>query len=167
MGVTEDSDGSTAVLRRDLATRDQRTLLAFPDQSVFGPANWRRMLPSPDDRFFAFWESDLPATGSRRLKVIPVDGGEPRTLLTALDATSSPRCTGSVIPLWTSDGRHLLSILRDSVPEGKPCPPTRVSSTRFRLKGATPSRGGLPQSGVWALSPDDSRLAFSHGREAR
>jgi hypothetical protein len=170
--LTEPSGGPIAVLRRDVATGDQRTLLGRPGLSDGGePIS--RMWASPDDASLAFWEIDEPAKPSM-LKVISTDGGEPRTLLTVpyaddagfhTDFTGFPQCSGIRLPLWTSDGRHLLTILRDSVPKGEPFPPNPCKLYKVPVEGGDPIFvGAIPQhERVWALSPDDSRLAFETG----
>jgi len=66
----------------------------------------------------------------------------------------------------TSDGRHLLSILRVSVPRGESLPPNPCKLYRVPVEGGDPIFvGAIPQNGgPWALSPDDSRLAFQTGK---
>jgi len=168
LAVREGGDGPAEVLRRDVATKDQRTLLSRPAR-LDGGQPIRRMWPSPDDRYLAFWEVAEPDT-ARMLRVIPTVGGEPRTLLTVPssdEAASYPDCLDSIIVSWTSDGRHLLSFLRDSVPEGEPFSPNLCKLYKVPLEGGDPIFvGAIPKPGLpWALSPDDSRLAFSTGED--
>jgi len=166
LAVRERDDGPAEVMRRDLATKDQRTLLARPGR-LDGGQPIRRMFPSPDDRYLAFWELAEPDT-ARMLRVIFTAGGEPRTLLTVPssdEAAGYPDCFDSYIVSWTSDGRHLLSFLRDSVPEGEPFSPNLCELYKVPVDGGDPIFvGAIPKPSLpWALSPDDNRLAFSLG----
>jgi len=163
--LTEPSGGPIAVLRRDVATGDQRTLLGRPDRPDAAP-HISRMWASPDDRSLAFWEND-ESVNTSTLKVISTDGGEPRTLLTVPYAdgwAGYPQCGGIRFPLWTSDGGHLLNIL-DSVPKGEPFPSNPCKLYKVPVEGGDPIFvGAIPQhERVWALSPDDNRLAFETG----
>ena len=168
LGVRESDDGPAEVLRRDVATKDQRTLLSRPARSDGGQPI-RRMWLSPDDRYLAFWEVAEPDT-ARMLRVIPTVGGEPRTLLTipsSEEATGYPDCLDDLFVSWTGDGRHLLSILRDSVPEGEPFSPNLCKLYKVPVDGSAPIFvGAIPQpGGPWTLSPDDNRLGFAAGEK--
>ena len=169
LAVRERDDGSAKAMSMDVATKDQRTLLARPAR-LDGRQPIRRMWPSPDDRYLAFWELAEPDT-ARMLRVISTVGGEPRTLLTVRssdEAAGYPDCLNSIIVPWTSDGRHLLSVLRDSVPEGEPFPPKLCKLYKVPVDGGDPIFvGAIPGPGSpWALSPDDNRLGFSMGEYA-
>ena len=118
----------------------------------------------PDDRSLAFWEID-ESVNTSTLKVIST-AGDIQTLLTVpyvFDA-GYPQCGGFRFPLWTSDGGHLLNIL-DSVPKGEPFPSNPCKLYKVPVEGGDPIFvGAIPQhQRVWALSPDDNRLAFETG----
>lgn len=165
LAVEEHTDGRVSVLRIDLTTGDRRTVLTHPGLPGGGRPIGRTW-PSPDDRLLAFWESAVSDT-AHMLRVISADGGEPRTLLTVpwSDDANYPECSGSIFPLWTSDGQHLLTVLLDSVPEGDSVPFDRCGIYKVPVDGGNPIYLGAitEDHGPWALSPDDSRLAFSTG----
>ena len=123
--------------------------------------------PSPDDRFLAFWEVANPDT-ARTLKVIPADGGEPRSLLTMKSSRGIlgyPKCFDSIIVPWTSDSRHVLVVLDEDVPEEEHSPSGLCRLYKVPVEGGEPIFvGAIPKPGTpWVLRPDDSRLALHLG----
>jgi Tol biopolymer transport system component len=165
---TQGSGGPFELLRVDLDENLERTLTSRPARSqadVSSPA--RRFYPSPDDRSLAFWEFTDPDT-ARMLRVISAEGGEARTLLTEAWSGDEdlPVCpAGRYVPLWTSDGRHVLAILQDTVPKERPFPPNPCKLYKVPVQGGDPIYlGAIPEHRYqWDLSPDDNRLAFSTG----
>jgi hypothetical protein len=169
--VREGAEGPLALIRRDLRTGDQRTLLTRRTPSQSGQLHdFRRPFPSPDNRLLAFWEIVEPDT-ARMLRVMSAEGGSPRTLLTEAwsDPDQLPACSGRHVPLWTSDGHYLLTVLEDSVPTGESIPTDPCKVYKVPVDGGDPTYvGAIPEHGIgnpWALSPDDSRLVFQTGED--
>jgi Tol biopolymer transport system component len=164
--------GPFSLLRVDIAGGAEQELLSRPARTEADASPpFRLFVPSPDDHLLAFWETTEPDT-ARMLRVMSTDGGNPRTLLTETSTGPAPAFScgaGRHIPLWTSDGRYLLTVLRDSVPTGSPSPPNPCKVYRVPVAGGEPSFvGAIPPHGppsTWALSPDDSRLVFQTGED--
>ena len=147
---------------RKLLSRPART---DPD----APRPFRLFVPSPDDRLLAFWEV-MESDSARMLRVMSADGGEPRTLFTEERMEGPyPDCVGRSFPLWTSDGRYLLTILGNSVAIQGSLPSNPCGVYKVPLHGGDPTYlGAIPPHGppsTWALSPDDSRLVFQKGED--
>jgi len=166
--VAEGPGGPFQLLRVDLEEHLEQTLMSRPARSqtdVSAPA--RRFYPSPDDGLLAFWELTDPDT-ARMLRVISAEGGEARTLLTEAWSGDEdlPVCpAGRYVPLWTSDGQHVLAVLQDSGPRERPFPPNPCKLYKVPVEGGDPTYvGAIPEHRYqWDLSPDDNRLAFSTG----
>ncbi|MDX1392843.1 MAG: hypothetical protein R3195_00560 [Gemmatimonadota bacterium] len=113
---------------------------------------------SPDGRLIAistyrqhadYWE--------RRLVLVPIDGGQPRNL-----EIPGVRSFGDL--RWHPDGRHLVIV-------GSPDPSVGNRGVYIApIDGGTPRLHSLrrppPQTTVLQLSPDGSRVAFSHAAPA-
>ena len=110
---------------------------------------------SPDGQEFAFGRDEVEHVASRALMVMPVTGGEPRTIL-GLDPESQGRYFYSLA--WARDGQHLIFGHRVAAPE--------VPSELWRvpLAGGKPKRIGVPVWGRGGLSthPDGRRIAFTY-----
>lgn len=166
--TSERPDGPAIFFRIDLATGDRNTLLTLPLRADRGlPIG--SPYPSPDDRTLAFFQHTQPDT-ARLLRVMPADGGEPRTLLTVPegDATGYAECgRGRWRVEWTSDGKHLLVFLPKKILQEGTVPSNPCMLYKVPVEGGEPIFiGATPkQLGPWALSPDGSRLAFETGEE--
>jgi Tol biopolymer transport system component len=168
--ISESPAGTFMLLRRDIETGNEKTLFSRPARGQpDAPPPIGEVSPSPDDRYLAFWEFTDPDT-VRMLRVLSTEGGDPRTLLTERwSQEDSPACPGRERPLWTSDGRHLLAILMDSVPGSRPLPPDPCRLYKVPVEGGRPIFvGAIPEANnfsAWALSPDGSRLAYTTGED--
>ncbi len=117
-------------------------ILTGPDTADHNPR------PSPDGRWIAY--NSLPAaelsTANAEIRLIPVGGGEPRTLTTELDA--HPRELS-----WLPDGQGLCFLVAER---------GRIDLRRISIEGGpvdtllTADRGML----AYDLSPDGHRVAF-------
>jgi Tol biopolymer transport system component/DNA-binding winged helix-turn-helix (wHTH) protein len=128
--------------------------LTFP-----APASWGDAMPavSPDGRYLAFARSNTQFWVSSRVLLLRLNAhepaGEPALLLPSIpaDADSAPDLLVAGLG-WSPDSRHVLFTrggLR-MVPLAGPRTPARI-----------PTPG--PQPGVFSVSRDGSRLAFSSG----
>jgi Tol biopolymer transport system component len=166
---TEGPQGPYSLLRVDIADNTTRELLTLPARTRPGARPpFGLFVPSPDGLLLAFWEITEPDT-VRLLRVIPADGGEPRTLLTEGMPDTGQDCIGRHMPLWTSDGRYVVTILREGVPTQQPESPKACSVFKVPVDGGDPTYlGAIPPQrppSTWALSPDDSHLAFQTGQD--
>lgn len=107
---------------------------------------------SPDRKWFAVVQ------GEGKLKVIPVEGGEPH------DLYSIPEGKGSspTLPAWTADGRYIIFPMMQQTGVGQKNS-FRRSLWRISIEGGEPQKMGLAMSRFWHISahPDGQQLAFS------
>ncbi len=110
---------------------------------------------SPDERLFAFFEGDWPS--KLRIKILPVKGGEPRTLY-----TFKKREWPSAIA-WTLDGQHIL-FSKSKVIDGK----SMESIWHISPEGGEPQEIGLSMDNIKHLRihPDGQHIAFASGKRA-
>jgi Tol biopolymer transport system component len=158
------SDGGEALIRVDVDTGEQRELLSHPARSDAAPGILGMGL-SPDEQQLAVWDLSDPV-GERSLLVLPTDGGEPRLLLkvTSREDELDAACRGYRAPIWTPDGRYVLTTFRN-VPAGQSIPPKPCRLHKIPVDGGEPIFvGDLPEYiGRWTLSPDGKRLALEMG----
>jgi len=127
-----------SLVRIDTATGEENTIFTGPPEDAL-----RNVRLSADNRWMTFTQ------GSKRLFVIPTDGGSAREL-PAFGGEGNPG-----IPAWTPDGRNLV------VPYGK--------DGRFELwivpTDGSPTRkadvGALDLPGVISVHPDGKRISWS------
>jgi dipeptidyl aminopeptidase/acylaminoacyl peptidase len=159
-----EADGSGVVVRFDLDSGDRVPLLTRPPRTD-AAAPILGMGLSPDGETLALWESSDPA-GAQILRLVPTSGGEGTVLLEIAfgDDVVKPRCEGARVPLWTPDGDHVLTVLRN-LPADEPIPEHPCRLFKIPIDGGEPEFvGSLPEfSGEWALSPDGRRLAIGSG----
>jgi Tol biopolymer transport system component len=159
-----EADGSIVVMRFDIASGDRTPLLNRPPRSDAAPPILGMGL-SPDGKALAVWESSDPV-GTQTLHLLPTSGGEGAVLLevTFSDEVIQPRCEGYRFPLWTPDGNHVLTVLRN-LPADEPIPENPCRLFKVPLDGGEPQFvGNLPRfNAPWALSPDGRRLALASG----
>jgi Tol biopolymer transport system component len=106
---------------------------------------------SPDTRYLAIREID-PATKSSGLLLIPVEGGEPRTLM------SGPASQLNAPVAWAPDSRSLFVNLRRSSPEG-----SKPELWRVPVDGTSPQKLDIHPdqiAGGFIPSPDGKQAAF-------
>ena len=129
------TEESCSIIAHDLKTGKEKELC----QEEVG---WPGLAVSPDGRLLAF--------GDRKaLKVMPIEGGEPRELHNEKNFARGCGLT------WTPDGRYILC--------GK--------YTKYPLAGLlrVPAEGGEPQKlleerpGSISVHPDGQRIAFTRG----
>jgi len=105
---------------------------------------------SPDGRYLAFHDID-PVTKSVALLVVPVEGGEPRTLMRG----PAPQSIATVA--WGPDSRSLL------VSSKSPAEGSKQELWRVPVNGASPQKLDLDPdqiAGGFILSPDGKQAAF-------
>jgi Tol biopolymer transport system component len=131
------------ILRRDLATGDEKQLYAgpFPDRFMISL--------SPDGRWLAFMDTSK----KRALRVMPASGGEPRELLRFEEIRIF-----NYFPIeWTADGKYIL-FPRVHPAKDKP----GFALWRIAADGGEPQETGLVMASFMKLSahPDGQHLAF-------
>ena len=146
-----DEQGESCEIRvRELETGQEKVLYK-PTSS----AHLSNLVFSPDGQTLAFGRDEVKHVGSRTLMVMPVSGGQPRTVLD-LDPEALGRYFYSLA--WTRDGQHLLFSRRVAAPE--------VPSELWRVPsaGGEARKIGLPVWGRGSLSthPDGRRVAFTY-----
>jgi RNA polymerase sigma factor (sigma-70 family) len=148
----EKEDWPARIVALNLETRKERELYS-------GGKPWGFLAVSPDGRQLAFRDKD------EVLKVIPTEGGEPRTLLDKKDLNL--REIGFLTPFaWTPDGRYLLFVTGTLNEQ----PGSTVQLWRVSVEGDMPQklleeREMLHPLYIYpsSLHPDGRRIAFQRG----
>ncbi len=133
----DSADKQYPIIARDLQTGQEKELYRGPQL--------RSMSLSSDGRQLAFVERQPQAGASRALKVMPVTGGAPRTLIEGVG------WQGPVA--WTPDSRQLVFARGDEL-------------WRMPVEGGNPHKLGLAmeQLSDLRIHPDGRRIAFVAGR---
>jgi Tol biopolymer transport system component len=142
------------LLLRDLASGQEKELLRGPPYSISNIA------PSPDGRRVAFrwWDQTTQTTA---LRIMPIEGGEPRQLFRAKPPEHILNFAGTV---WTPDGQNLLYVKsRQAHLEGG----QREDAELWLVSSETGKErklgSAMEQLRGLRLAPDGQRLAFSSG----
>ena len=120
---------------------------------------------SPDGRQLAF-VAQGDQKGTHSLKLLAVEGGTPRDLLSNLPAEKFPNLSGLA---WAADGRHLIYGFRvGEGPAGAWPEPQVLGLWRVPVAGGKPQRLGIEADVLRDLTvhPDGRRLAFTAGSPA-
>ncbi|MGH9778007.1 MAG: TolB family protein, partial [Candidatus Acidiferrales bacterium] len=105
--------------------------------------------------------------GTHSLKLMSVEGGVPRDLLSNFPAEKFPGLSGLV---WAADGRHLFFTMQvGDGPAGSSWPdPEMMELWRVPVEGGKPQRLGVEAEELRDLTfhPDGRQLAFTAGSPA-